>query len=253
MPIVATDIVAYAALNKPIDDTSTNGGGVDLDERVVFTDLSVNDSVEVLSSSAADTTQQVTVTARLASGATVAQTVTLTGVTPVVLSTMGVVQRIQRGLLNADAAGIVTVRRAGAAGDIAAIPIGERGFRRMFINAFSIAASPKVYYEKLFIRNNHATLALLTAIIKQNADPTALVTFLLAASKNDSATSANRLTPPAAGDTLNPDTFDDTDKSVPGTDLGSGEGIGCWLALSLAAANAPIDSTFTLQADGSTT
>lgn len=254
MPVADTDIVAYAALNKPTDDTSTNGGGIDIDERVVFTDLAANDDIEVLSSAAGDTTQQITVTARDASGATVSQTVTLNGTTAVILSTMGVVERVQRALLNADCAGTVTVRRSVAGATIGTIPIGERGFRRMFINAVSDPGSPKPYYEKFFLKNTHATLAALNAVVAQSADPTGKVTHLIAAAKDDSNTSTNRLTAPGAAATLDPDTFDDNNKSVPGSGhLAAGEAIGVWLKLSLNTAESPIKNTYTIALNFSTT
>ncbi|MBA2722097.1 MAG: hypothetical protein H0U56_04205 [Methylibium sp.] len=251
MPVADADIVAYAALNKPTDDTSTNGGGIDIDERVVFTDLAANDDVEVLSSNAGDT-MNITVTARNAAGETVSQTVALTGTTAVILSTMGVVERIQRALLASDAAGTVTVRRSVAGATIATIPPGERGFRRLFINAVSDAGGGKNYYEKIFLKNTHATLSALNATVTQSADPSGKVTHLLAASKGDSATSTNRLTAPAVGDTLDPDTFDDNSKAVPGTNLAAGEAIGVWFRLALNAAEAPIKSTYTTALNFST-
>lgn len=252
MPVADTDIVAYAAANKPTDDTSTNGGAIDALERVVFTDLAANDDIEVLSSSAGDTTQQVTITARDATGATVSQTVTLNGTTAVIASTMGVVERVQRVLMNANATGTVTVRRSVAGATIATIPPGERGFRRLFINAVSDPVSAKAYYEKIFLKNTHATLSALGAVVAQSADPTGKITHLIASAVNDSATSTNRLTAPSAANTLDPDTFDDTNKSVPGTDLAAGAAIGVWLKLSLNAAESPIKSTYTVALNFST-
>lgn len=245
MPVADTDIVAYAALNKPINDTGTNGGGIDADERVIFTDLAADDDIEVVSSNAGDT-GNITVTARNAGGQTVQQTVALNGTTAVILSTMGVVSRVQRALLAADAAGIITVRRSVAGATIATIPIGERGFRRMFIDAFSNPSAPKAYYEKIFLKNTHATLAALGASVVQSADPTGFITHLIAAAKGDSATSTNRLTAPAAGDTLDPDTFDDNSKAVPGTDLAAGEAIGVWLKMSLGTNEAPFKNSYTV-------
>ncbi len=61
MPIVATDIVAYGSASMPDDDTPTAiGGAKDTTTKVVFTDISADDTVEILSSSASDTTQTVT-------------------------------------------------------------------------------------------------------------------------------------------------------------------------------------------------
>lgn len=253
MAIVDSEIVAYAAANKPTDDSSLNGGAIDADERVVFTDIAANDDLEVVSSNAADN-MNITVTVRLPSGVLATETVALNGTTPVPLNTLGTVERVLRALLASDAAGTVTVRRGGGGATVGTIPAGERGFRRLFINAVSHPNNAKAYYEKIFIKNtNGSGLALLNAVISQSVDPTGKVTFALAASVDDSATSANRLTAPSNSDLLDPDTFDDNAKAVPGTNLAAGSAIGVWLKLSLDAAEAPIKSTFTLQADGSST
>jgi len=252
MSIVGTDLVAYAAANMPEDDTSLNGGAVNPLNRVVFTDLAANDSVEVLSDNGSDTTQHITVAGRKASGASASQTVTLNGLTAVPLSTLGTIERVQKALLDADCAGTITVRRSAAGPTIGTIPHLERGFTRLFINAVSDPSNPKPYYMKFFWKNTHATLALLNAVIKQNADPTGKITHLLAVAAGDAATSANRITAPAVGDTQDPDAFDDTDKYVPGTDLAPTVGIGCWLKFSLVAAENPIKNTYTSEMDGST-
>jgi hypothetical protein len=248
MPIVASDLVAYAGLSMPEDESSTVGGAVDVDNRVVFTDIAATDDVEAVSSSAGDT-MNLTVTGRSAGGATVSQTKALTGVTFITFDTLAAVERVQKALLASDAAGAVTVRRATGDTTIGVIPAGERGFTRLFINAFSDVGA-KDYYMKFFWKNTHATLALLNAVVQQSADPTGKITHLIAAAVNDTATSANRLTAPSAANTLDPDTFDDTDKNVPGTDLAAASRIGVWLKLALGAAEAPIKSTYTSQIAG---
>ena len=110
----------------------------------------------------------------------------------------------------------------------------------------------KQYYSKGFWKNEHASLALLSAQVKQNADPSAVITHLLAAAVDDTATSTNRITAPGAADTQDPDTFDDTDKSVPGTDLNFGIAIGVWFNLTLTAGSGPFRSTYTTELAGST-
>jgi len=249
MSIVASDLVAYAAQNMPEDETSTNGGGIDANIRVTFTDVASPDTIQVLSSSSSDTTQQITVVGRAASGATVQQTVQLNGTNVVNLTSLGTVERIQKATLNANCVGDVTVRRSTGPTTIGVIPAGERGFTRMFINAYS-DISAKNYYMKFFWRNNHSSLALLNAQVAQSADPTGLITHLIASSVNDTATTSNRLTAPSAADTLDPDVFDDNPKTVPGNDLNAGAAIGVWLRLALAASQSPIKSTYTSQLSG---
>lgn len=253
MPVASTDIVFYAAANKPEDDSSTNGGAIDPDIRIAFTDLAADDDLEVVSDNAADTTQDITVVGRDAAGDVVQETVTLNGTTPVVLSTLGVIQRVLKATLDGDAAGIVTVRRASGGATVATIPAGERGFRRLFINAFSAIGSAKTYYEKIFCKNNHATLSLTSAAIVESADPEAIVAFCLAATKDDSATSTNRVTAPDNADLLDPDTFGNSSQSVPGGSLAAGEAIGLWVRMSLNDTHAPIDSTWSVQGSGTTT
>lgn len=245
MAIATTDIVAYAAVSRPQDDVSTVGGAIEPKVRVEFTDIAANDDIEIISSSASDT-MNATVIARGANGVLTTQTAALTGTTAKVFNTLGasgVVERIESVILSSDAIGNVTVRRSVAGATIAIIPIGERGFTRMFINAVSDPSSGKDYYEKLFIKNNHATLALLSAAIVESADPSGEITFTLAAAVDDSATTANRLTAPAG-------TFNGSSKNVPGTDLAAASAIGVWLKLSLTAGNAPQKTTYTLQATG---
>ena len=83
MPIVASDIVAYGSASMPDDDTPTGiGGAKDTSKKVVFTDISANDTVEILSSSGSDTTQTVTVFGRNTAGEIVSEAETLAGTTP---------------------------------------------------------------------------------------------------------------------------------------------------------------------------
>jgi len=103
----------------------------------------------------------------------------------------------------------------------------------------------KTYYTKCFWKNTHATQAALGMTVIQNADPLARITHLLAAAVNDTATSTNRVTAPAVADTQDPDTFDDTTKSVPGTDLAATAAIGVWFRLQLPAADPANKSTYT--------
>jgi hypothetical protein len=252
-PVTAAEIIVYHAANNPDADAVTVGGAIDPKRRAVFTKMAANDTVQAVSSSAGDT-QNCTVTARAADGSVVSETKALTGVTPITFATLGTVQRILAVELASDAAGTVTIRRTTGAVLIQTIPATERGFSMVFRKGSSDAAggATRNYYAKVFLKNTNGTLALTTAVVKQNADPDARITHLLAATKGDSATVANRQTAPSAADTLDPDTFDDTDKNVPTGSLGSGEAIGVWLRLQLPAGDAPHDTTYTLELAGQT-
>lgn len=244
MSVTAADLIAYASANMPTDDTSTSGGAIDLKTRVVFTDLAANDKVEVISTSASDT-QSFTVSGRLVDGSIASETLSLTGLTLKLFAT-NTFERILSVSAVTDAIGVITVRRQSAGATIGTIPAGERGFRRLYINSASDPSVQKDRYEKFFWKNTHGTLAYLSAVVSQSADPQAVITHALASAVDDTVSSANRLTAPAGGLT-----FDDTNKAVPGTNLGAGVAIGVWFKQTLAPAAAGFKSTYTSQIAGS--
>jgi hypothetical protein len=246
MSVAATDIVVYASLNMPDTDSGVNGGAIDVLRRLAFTQIAANDTIQAVSASAADTTQTITVEGRSAAGAVVSSgAVTLTGTTAVNLPALGTVERVLKADLSATCAGIVTVRRTTGAVQIGQIPVGERGFMAPFRKTASDPSVPKTYYVKGFVKNNHATLALLSATIKQNADVSNVITHAVALAVNDSVQAADRLTAPA---TI---TFDDADKSI--GDLNALAAWGVWLKLSLTAGQGALKSLYVLEAAGQST
>lgn len=249
MSVAASDIIVYASLSAPVADTGTNGGAIDPKTRIAFTQLAAADDIEIISTSASDT-QNATVVGRDAAGAIVTQGPTpLTGVTAKNFAT--VLERVLSVTLSSDAVGTITVRRAPVGATIAVIPPGERGFISLFQRCASDPSVTKTYYSKVFVKNAHATLSLLSAIIKQNADPDARVTHLPANFVNDTATAADRVTAPSAANTLDPDTFDDSDKSI--GDLAATAAWGVWMRLQLPAGDAAHKTTYTLEVDGQST
>ena len=154
------------------------------------------------------------------------------------------IERVTKVELASAAIGTITVRRSVAGATVRVIPATERGFLMPFRKTASATGSTVNVYAKGFWKNTHASLSLTTAKVKQNADPDARITHLLAAAVNDAATSTNRITAPAVADTQDPDTFDDTDKTVPGTDLASLAAIGTWFRLQLPAADPPPRTTY---------
>lgn len=252
MAVVDADIVFYASANMPDADTGTNGGAIDPLRRVEWTKLAANDDIEVISSAAGDT-QNCTIEGRNAAGQVVSETAALTGTTAKIFSNLGVIQRVLKVELASGAVGTVTVRRSVAGATVGVIPVGERGFLALFRKAAAEAAggAQRDYYSKIFAKNTHATLALTSVTVKQNADPDARVTHLPAAANDDSASAADRRTAPGASDTLDPDTFDDTDKAV--SDLGAGVARGIWLRLRLPAGDPAHDTTYTIEVAGTST
>lgn len=242
MSVSAADLVIYNSANMPADDVSTSGGAIDPLRRPDFSQLAATDKVEVLSSSAGDTTQTVTLTGRKVDGSIVAETLSLNGTTPV--ATTNNYERLLKAELSATCAGIVTVRRQTGPTTLRIIPVGERGFLAVFRQDASDPSVQKDYFIKVFYKNTNGSLALTSAVVKENADPTGDITFALAAALDDSASVANRLTSPGL-------TFNNTDKNVANSqNLSSGSAQGIWLDLTLAAAAAALKSTYTVELDG---
>ncbi len=239
-----TDLVCYASANMPADDSATSGGAIDPDVRVAFTPLAADDDIEVVSSAAGDTTQSVTVRGRKLDGTVAEQTVTLNGTTAVILSTLGVVARVLKVSMSADAAGVVTVRRSVAGTTVGTIPVGERGFLAVHREFQASATAGTSRYYKVFWKNTHATDSLNSALVSQSADPAARVTHALATSKGDSGSVTNRTTAPAGL------TFDDTAKVVPTGTLAPGETIGVWLKFTHPQGEGDLSTTYTLQIEG---
>ena len=238
------DIILFASANMPEDDTATSGGAIDLDTRLELTQLVADAALEVVSSAAGDTTQQVTVEARDSAGVVASQTVTLNGTTPVDFTTLGVVARVLQVSMNADAAGIVTLRVDGAGATVGTIPIGERGFLCVHREGAASAGSTQDFYYKGFIKNTGAqTLASGTVI--ETADPPGRVTFALAATVNDTASVANRKTSPGLS-------FTNGSTALPAS-LAPADAIGIWFKFSHPASDGDQNTSVAIKIAGSVT
>ena len=270
MPVVDADIIVYGAANMVEDSTSTVGGAIDKTIKILdqdMGDVGGTDTVDVVSDNAGDTTQTVTITGRDASGIIQTEVLSLAGTTP----DTGVqsFERILKivvsatyiGTLtvseNSGSATLVTLEGTGAApGGVAVLEN-----RRPFYNAEAEASggSAVTLYEKVFIANTHASLALLTATTEMTFDGTAsIIDYDLAVAVNDSVTEPNRLTEPAGGDMLGAPTWDDAVKIVPGGNLGdrvtgTADHIGVWMRMSMAAGQAPQNTFVTFNVVGAST
>jgi hypothetical protein len=250
MAVSATDLVAYASAGRPTDDTSTSGGNISSAPtlRVFFSnaDIAAADTVQILSDGA--DTRTFTVIGRKADGTEATWgPFSLTGATP--LTSTDQFERIQSVILSTtDASRTVTLRRTTGATTITTIPPLENGAVRMFRNAASDPSVQKDFYELLYFKNNNGSSALLAPTISEVAGGLATsCTFGVGGAKGNIASVANRVTAPGGI------TFNDTAKTVPGTDLAAGEFIGVWVKLTLAAGTAGQKGTYTLQIAGSTT
>ncbi len=252
MPIASTDIKFYGStVMAELDATGSQGGAIATSIKMIFTDITATDKVTVISTAAGDTTQTVTVTGRAASGAITSDVLSLNGTSRVV----GAVnfERILKVVVNAAHTGTITVTRNNGPTytTIATMESGILQIRRPFYNVSAdvSSGSTRNFYEKIFIKNEHASLSLLSAVIKESADPTGNITFDLESTVNGTNTSTNRVTAPVSGML---GSFDSTDKAVPTTDLAASSAIGVWLKLTLAAGASPAKSTWTARVDGVT-
>lgn len=253
MSIASTDIIFYGTASQAEDDSSTQGGDIDTTTIVVFDSSSLanslSDTVKVVSSNAGDTSQTVTVTGRAASGSIVSEVLSLNGTTLVAGATTFL--RLMKIVINASHTGTVTVTRATGGTVIATMVTGVLKIKRLFYNVSADASggSSRDFYEKIFVKNTHASLSLLGAQIQENADPLSDITFDLESSVDGTNSTASRLNT-APSSMLG--SFDSANKNVPGTDLASGSKIGVWLKLTLPAGTSPQVSTYTIRATGST-
>ena len=252
MPLSNSDLVFYGSANMPEADGATAGGSIQTNTRVIFDDATLgntlNDTVEVLSSNAGDTSQTVTVTGRNSSGSIISENFNLNGTT--VQNGATTFERILKVVVSASHTGTVTVRKASDNTTIIAIETGVLTVRRPFYNVSADVGggSTRNFYEKVFLRNNSSTNALLNAAIVEGADALGKLTFALANAKGDSESVANRQTAPSSVTA-----FNGSSKNVPGTDLGTSENIGVWLNLTLAAGDAAAKSTYRLDVSGQST
>jgi len=247
MSIVSNDLKFYGSAVMPDDDVTANVGGViSTVKKVVFTDITPEGLVEMLSSEAGDTTQTVTIYGRNTAGEIISETKTLNGLTVVDFTSSW--ERILKVIMSATATGTITIRKDGAGGNLITLEPGITQVRRPFYNANAPVAGTKDYFEKIFCKNTHATLTLVNAVIIENADPSGKITFGLEDTLDDSHTVANRLTAPAAM------TFDSATKNVANSqNLTAGSAQGTWLKLSLASTDIPANTTYTVECQGGTT
>lgn len=243
MPIVATDLILYASANTPEDDSATTGGAIDELRRLDFTQIAADDDIEAISDNAGDT-QSVELDARNLAGAIVTEVETMTGTTAVIFSTIGIIERVLKFELASVAVGTITVRRSVAGATVRIVPVGERGFEIFFYDSASESSST-IRYQKAFYLNDHATLTLNNAQIQITADPEAIMDFALGTAKDDSETTTNRKTAPSAVSS-----FDDNQKSVPGTTLEAASRIAVWIRMQLIADDTPKRNTITLELTG---
>lgn len=237
----------YGSAVMPEDEATLNiGGAIDVTTLVSFTRMLANGGVEVISDNAADV-MNITITGRAPDGTPLTDTVALNGTTLVAIT--GTFKRLLKVELASAAAGTVTVRKSGNAGDLMIFPAGVTTVRRVFYSAPAdvTGGSARIFYEKVFYRNDDGTDAHLTSKVSLPTDLGGKVTFDLEAAQGGSDKNGagnNRQVAPATY------VFDAAEKAVPANDIAPSSAIGIWMKLALAAGLAAADDEFNLKITG---
>ncbi len=247
-PIASGDLKLYGCASRPDDDSSTAGGAIATAVKPVFTQLSADARLEIVSDNAGDDGAAFTVTieGRSPAGAVISESKDLDGTTPVLFdATYG---RILKITVEQACAGTVSVKQ-GAGGTVRATL--EPGFTEIIalFRKSASEASQVVRYEKVFWKNAHGSQTLLAAKVKLTADPSGKIEIGVHTSQGDTATITNRKTAPSGITFVD----DNVEQSVPSNDIAAAGTIGVWIKQTLAADNAPINSSLTVQLAGTTT
>lgn len=243
MPLVASDLIAYSAADRPSDDVSAAGGAIDATVRPILTPLTAVDDLEAVSSSASDT-GVLSVVGRLETGEITTLNLPLAGTTKVEDSTL--FERVLSVQYSTTPVGTLTLRRRPTGAIVCVIPSGERGVSALFKGAAARNVG-SVRYDKFFFKNVHGSLTLSSATIRLTGDPSVRIRIGLATALNDSGEVANRMTAPAGISFVD----DNVDISVPGGGtLAPSQAIGVWVEQTLIAAASAVNSTLSVSLNG---
>ncbi len=248
MAVSADDIVCYLSAGKPENDTASSGGAIDADTQLLERDHAdiggAGDTIEALSSEAGDTTQKLTVEGYDDEEAWASEEIALTGTTPVATTTT--FKYVAKVRLDADCTGNVTVRQETTpANVIHLIPAGERGAQRLFLGAQANSAggATKYLYEKIFVKNCHATDKMELAKDWLDQDEESELTMDCELSEGVTVTdgtqaTTNRVTEPTGGYSWGQHASEGEAHAKGDSedgDLTAGEAQGIWVRLTLAA------------------
>ena len=221
MALTAADFVFYGAADRPGDDSSPSGGGIDLLARPIFTQFSAPDVVAFVSSGG--DSRVVTVVGRNTSGLLTAELVTLTGVAEVLsLTTFERVLSLTADSVNS--ARTITAREGAGGSTFATIEPDEAVRYAFFQESFS-ENSIQLRHEKFFCKNIHGTLTLNEAVLQLTSDPLAKYRIGVAPSLDDTGSISDRKVFPPSVVFVD----DNIDAPVPGGVLGPGDAIGVWV------------------------
>lgn len=245
MSILASDIVIYSSQNMPQDDLTVAGGDINSGIRVVFDDIVTTGLISAVSDSASDTGNLI-VFGRDSVGIVSSDTFQLNGTTPV--NGTQVFERILSCSTSTVSVGTVAVSGSALIGNI--YPT-ESGFLRPFYGATAnaIGDADKTLYEKVFIKNNSTTNALLNATVEEiGSGLYSIMQFGLEKSQNYTESVANRTVAPTGVTSYGSGVSGVTD-----TNIAPLNAQGTWLQLTLNAGTPASNSFYQLQIAGGTT
>lgn len=245
MSIVAADLLGFLSANMPENDSGTSGGAISTAGKFEITDIAATDNIEAVSDGA--DARNITIVGRKADGTIASETIALNGAT--FITTANQYERVLKvTLASADAGRTVTVRRA--TGDTLICTLGPNITKqiRLFYDSTS-EASQAIRYEKVFMKNNHGTLALTAAALKLTSDPAARYKIGGDTAVDATVSVANRKTAPGSVTFVD----DNVSQSVPTGQLTAGQAIGVWVQQDLPANDPAHKNSLTIELSGSTT
>lgn len=242
-------IVWYLSANRPEDDSSTSGGAVDTNMRLMLRSDgdSLNggsgDQVDLVSDSASDT-QSVDLAGYDTSDTWQTESVTLTGTTNV--QSTNTYKHLRKVEAASDAVGTITIAEynSGSPTELFTITAGERGRAALFLKAEANAGggATKYLYEKVFVYSSGSTYS--GGDFYNSEDEDSELAFDLEMSSDSTTTGgsesvANRATEPSTGGTYSWADHASGDKHTVGDAedgaLTDTEAQGVWVRLTLAA------------------
>jgi len=249
MPILDSELKKYGAVNRPEDDVSLSGGGIDANCVLDVTQLAANDVFRVVSDNAADTTQSITITGRIPAGDIQTDVIAMNGANGTTPSAGAVTfERFLKAVASAPLAGNLTIERNGGANeDIVIIPAGKTKASIMFIGSESEAAEVDRHEQEIWRNESAEAKTLLSAAIQLLADPSAIIMVAIEVAKDTTTSVANRKAIPGGVSFVD----DGASMGVPGGQLEANSTIIVWIQQKLAAGAAPLKTSFTTELSGS--
>lgn len=245
MPVAASDLKYYCSASMPEDDVSASGGNIDTLAVIANFIMASASAIKLKSTNAGDT-MNVTVYGRNAAGAAINETKALTGTTVTAAFTNSF-ERVNKITIASAPAGIVSILMNDGTTVVVDIPAGKTSGRRFFPNAASEGSGTN-RYEKGWVKNEHASIDLISANLRLTADPSEDanhdIQIGLAGAANQSV--ANRKTAPSSVSFVD----ENVDISLATIPFGTSEEF--WVRQTLGANATANKSTFTVEVAGQT-